>query len=298
MIASEQLPPATSVTHLHLLACANTELTQRAASDSATVRILDAGCGDGRLLAYLHECLSRLHPGWTLELHGFDVIDHGVQQSRFMERTVGSLRERCPAVDWGQCIAAIRANDPWPFEPQSFDLVLSNQVLEHVQDHARFFAESHRVLRPQAHAIHLFPLAHYVYEGHLHLPWVHRIGSHDLRVAYIQLLSRLGLGKYRAHRRDSAVSLVEFSERHADYIAFWTHYLKERQALELTRRAGFRSCLRYTSDFYAQKLRLLARRPVASAYRHADRGLWDSVSAKLLRYVSSVTLVCHKDNRY
>lgn len=294
-MTSTVLPPASSITHLHLLACANTELR---ASDAATVRILDAGCGDGRLVAYLHECLTRLHPGWSVELYGFDVVDHGVQQAGFIDRAARYLNEQCPVVDWTRRIHALQANDPWPFDAQCFDLVLSNQVLEHVHDHPRFFAEAYRVLANGGASINLFPLKHYVHEGHLHLPWVHRIRSHDLRVGYIALLSWLGFGKYTQHRQETGVSIQEFSERHADYMAFWTNYLSEAEALDISRRAGFRSSLRYTSDFYAQKIRALCRISPVLTYRRAGRGLRDSLGAKALRYVSSVTLACHKENKY
>jgi SAM-dependent methyltransferase len=296
--AASELPAAHSVTHVHLLACVLTELARRDPPAGATLRILDAGCGDGRFLAYLDECLTRLRPQWTVEPFGFDVIDHGVQPQGFIDRAVGQLAERRPALDWSDRIRAIRASDPWPFEDAGFDLVLSNQVLEHVQDPARFLGEVRRVLVQGGASLHLFPLKHYIHEGHLLLPWVHRIRSHDLRRGYITFLSRLGLGKFRQHHRDTGVSLATFAERHADYMAFWTHYLSEAEALEAARRAGLRASFRYTSGFYAQKLRSLARRPPGLHYATGPRGLWDSLSVKLLRYVSSVTLTLHKENRY
>jgi SAM-dependent methyltransferase len=283
---------------LHLVACANTELGARHMSDTATVRILDAGCGDGLLLAYLEDCLSQLHPRWRLELYGFDVVDHGVQQSGFMDRAVQFLSGHSPQVNWLHRVRGIGAADPWPFEDQSFDLVLSNQVLEHVQNHASFFREAHRVLAKGGTSVHLFPLKHYIYEGHLHLPWVHRIRSYDLQKFYISMLSRVGLGKYQSHKRESGISVEEFSERHADYMSFWTNYLTEAEALDIARRAGFRSSFRYTSDFYAQKIALILRRNPRVKYRVTGRGLWDSVTVKGLRYVSSVTLTCHKENKY
>jgi len=292
------LPAASSMTHVHLLACVNTELTTATSTPGRVLRILDAGCGNGRLIAYLHACLSRLHPECTIELYGFDVVDHGVQQTGFIQRTVDDLRLQHSEVDWSDRIRAIGSDEAWPFADATIDLVVSNQVLEHVKDHGTFFSELHRVLVRGGKAIHLFPLKHYIYEGHLHLPWVHRIRSHDLRIAYIALLSRLGLGKYPAHRNDQQVTVETFSERHADYMAFWTNYVTESEAHAFAQRAGLRTAFRYTAEFYAQKVRSMVRLPQTLRYRARHRGLWDSASVKILRYVSSVTLTCEKENCY
>ena len=45
-----------------------------------TVRILDAGCGAGRLIACLAEMLPRLRPGLTYQYYGFDVTDRPTKQ--------------------------------------------------------------------------------------------------------------------------------------------------------------------------------------------------------------------------
>lgn len=44
-----------------------------------------------------------------------------------------------------------------PAEGESFDVIFSSNVLEHVRDLAPLFSEMHRVLKPQGVAIHLLP---------------------------------------------------------------------------------------------------------------------------------------------
>lgn len=292
------LPTAASVTHVHLLACVNTQLVGRRLADDAKVRILDAGCGNGALLEHLALGLAALHPTWKVELHGYDVGDHGVQTAGFFEETIGRLQQTMPEVDWLDRLRMISMGDPWPFDAEGFDVVVSNQVLEHVVDHRHFFGEVERVLVPGGSSLHLFPLRHYVYEGHLLLPFVHRIRSDDARRQYIAALSRVGLGKFRSHHTSTGVPLDEFAERHADYINYWTNYLSEGEMLRVAAGARLRASFRYTPEFYLQKMTALRGNPPLTTYRNDNRGVLDSIAIKALRYVSSMTLTLEKINRY
>lgn len=293
-------PVATSITHVHLRACLKTEFSKQASSSAqeGLSRILDAGCGNGSLLAYLQGCLAAENRADAFELFGFDVTDHGVQGAGFMDRTHASLSQQWPSIDWAQRLRVIGASQSWPFDSGQFDAVVSNQVLEHVHDHRHFFSECWRVLKDGGVSFHLFPLKHYIYEGHLNLPWVHRIRSHDLRTAYIAFLSRVGLGKFREARRKTGVTLEDFAAAHADYMAFWTNYLSESEMLDCARSVGFRASFRYTPEFYEQKLRRVLARETKDLYEDSSRSFWDSTATKLLRYVSSVTLTLIKKNAY
>jgi SAM-dependent methyltransferase len=283
-----------------MLTCVNTWLGANLASASAEqpVRVLDAGCGDARMMSYFWQCLRQLHPARQIELYGFDVLDHGVQPSEFMARAVARLSQECPGTDWEQRVVGIRVNEPWPFADAYFDVVVSNQVMEHVSVPQQFLAEHLRVLRRGGTGFHLFPLKHYIHEGHLLLPLVHRFRSWELMRTYIAMLSALGLGKFHEHRRATGVSRHQFAERHADYIYFWTHYLSESQVLDLAKRAGFRACFRFTPEFYSSKLRSLLRAPTRFTYSTGWRSWTDAFAVKFLRYVSSVTLTLEKQNAY
>jgi SAM-dependent methyltransferase len=189
---------AKSITHVHLLRVVATELKAR---QSGAVRLLDVGCGDGALVEYVFRRLPDLAPGVTPEIYGFDVCDHGVQAEGFMDATLATLAAAHRDVPWGARISSIGQDDAWPYEDASFDAVMSNQVMEHVADHDRVFAETSRVLRDGGYAVHLFPLKHCLWEDHLNLPLAHRIVHHDLLRWYIKSMSRLGFGKFGEHRR-------------------------------------------------------------------------------------------------
>lgn len=291
-----QLRPAISVTHQHLLSVLYSELQDRTAGGK--VRILDAGCGNGRLLSYLNSNLPLLLPGVEFELHGFDVNDHGVQAEGYFAHTIAQLTAEHPGIDWKQRLHVIPSAEAWPYEAGYFDVVISNQVLEHVHAPHIFFAETYRVLRRGAFSVHLFPLRHYIYEGHLLLPWVHRILDHDLLVAYIRALSWFGLGKYREHHKATGVTRTDFSRAHADYMAFFTSYLSKREILQICRRAGLRASFRYTDRLYSSKLRQVLRMRPKFQYHRPSSAWMQWIKVMLLRYVGGVTLFLEKDEVY
>lgn len=289
-----RLPPPHSLTHQHLMAIVHT----LAVEGRSEVRILDAGCGDGRFMVFLLQCLRVLAPQLQVHLHGFDVGDHGVQAAGFLENTLERLRAAAPDVPWEDRVRMQTIGQAWRFPDESFDLVLSNQVLEHVHDKAFFFAECHRVLRTGGRAVHLAPLKHCVLEGHVLLPWAHRLRDHGTLVRYIAAWSLLGAGKFRAHHAQTGVSREEFSWRHADYLHFWTAYATESETLDLARAAGLRSGFAFSWEFYLLKLRQVLHLPLPVRYRSRRPAVMEAWAVKLLRYLSSCTLVLEKRNTY
>ena len=289
---------ARSITHQHLLCVVGAELRRRTEISGTPFRLLDLGCGDGSLLAYLVRNLPRLDPEMQLEVYGFDVHDHGVQPEGFMARTIAALESQLPTIPWAERICSISAESAWPYPDEFFDAIISNQVLEHVADHDFLFAETHRTLRQGGFAAHLFPLRHYLYEGHLLLSLVHRIGDFDLLRSYITWMSRLRLGKYRIHRRQEGVTLADYAERHADYMHHFTNYLTYREALQLGKKHHLRTSFRYTREFYNGRLRALFRLSPKVEYATRRSALIDRLSLFFYKYISSITLLLTKKQTY
>ena len=121
------------VAHLHLLSVVNTESYRFPTGE--TVRILDAGCGAGHLIAFLADKLPRLRPGLTFELYGFDVTD---RPSENFGEAVQELARRAPGTPWEERLIRIPAETVWPYPEGFFDMVISNQVGEHLRSRSFF----------------------------------------------------------------------------------------------------------------------------------------------------------------
>ena len=261
--------------HRHITSVIRRECDERGIDKPA---ILDAGCGDGRLLALIGDTLPSVRSG-------FDSADYGLQTSD----VVGSL-----AGD----DAEIRTTNPdgsWPFADGEFDVVVSNQVCEHVADLETFCAENARVLKPGGFGVHAFPLRHMLVEPHMLLPLVHRVRDHTLRAWLIAGFSRLGLGIYRTQARPAGVSLEEFATVHADYSRTFTTYRTWRQVCDVFHRHGLRVSYRHTSTLAQRGLSRMAgrERPGRLLPPLVEAGLFP-----LVRLGVSCTLVVEKAQDY
>ena len=110
----------------------------RFARERGGARVLDFGCGAGRLVQ------AGLDAG--LDMAGADVY-------------YGGSKTRAEAEQTGLLGAAVREihDGRLDFAAASFDLVVNNQVLEHVADLNATLGEIHRVLKPDGAVLSIFP---------------------------------------------------------------------------------------------------------------------------------------------
>lgn len=141
-----------------------------------TARILEVGSGYGFFLCYARNIL-----GWNLwgiepgeaEFSGRDEIaarllrDNSVEPERL---------KRCP----GEAIA---------FDNDSFDVVISNDVIEHVANPEKVIEESCRVLKPGGLIVFNIPNYNWIYEGHYNTPWLPSMPK-SLARSFVSLLGR------------------------------------------------------------------------------------------------------------
>lgn len=116
-----------------------------------TARILDFGCGPCRTL-------NALRALGYVNTFGYDVEDTRAGRNR-----AGVEREN---VSVGTLL-----NLRLPYEDNTFDLVTSDQVFEHVQDQGRVFQELLRITKPGGHGLHIIPARYMPIEGHIKVPF-------------------------------------------------------------------------------------------------------------------------------
>ena len=286
-----------SITYHHLCAVINTEIEKR--SVPPVIRVLDMGCGNGQLIAFLQRKLHQLRNNIKFEIYGFDVVDSNVQVPTYFDSTLKFLGQEFADIDWGKRIFNITTRQEWPFQEGFFDYVISNQVMEHVFDHDFSFQQIRRVLANDGVSVHLFPLINYIYEGHLLLPFVHRISNADLLFDYIKICSRLSMGKYRQFfPHGTNLDLISFCQKHTDYMIYETNYLSLPEVYKIAKRNRMRSSFRYTEEYYFNKLRRVFKRSLKYKYSLVRHPWWERMLLVFLIRLSSITLVLEKDNTY
>ena len=114
------------------------------------VKILDFGCGGGNL----SQCLNQL---------GYDVYGCDVY----------SVCARKPEVNLQKIRVIEKSPYRFPFDDNSFDIIVSTSVLEHAQNTEEIFQETRRVLKPNGYAMHMYPSKWYLpTEPHINIPLV------------------------------------------------------------------------------------------------------------------------------
>jgi SAM-dependent methyltransferase len=159
-----------------------------------TARILDFGCGAGRTIKAMRAS------GYT-NTYGYDVGDGrtllGVDRDRI---SVGSLLD-------------LRL----PYEDDTFDLVTSDQVFEHVQDQVRVFQELYRITKPGGHGMHVIPARYMPIEGHIFVPF----GGVIQHRWWYKLWALLGI----RNKHQRGLSADETADHNAYFVTDATRYI-------------------------------------------------------------------------
>jgi SAM-dependent methyltransferase len=213
-------------------------------------RVLDYGCGDGTVVRRLREA--------GYDAYGVDIRWDGADY--------GDLE----AADLGRAgyLRYYREGGPLPFADGSFELVVSDQVLEHVVPLEAAVREVERVTAPGGVGYHHVPSRGVWREAHIGVTFAHRLPRGRARLAYVVAARRLGLGSFKDER-----PAREWATQMLDWIDRWTVYRSSGE-LELAFgrvahreidycrfRAGARPWLRAVLD------RPGARRPVEALFR-------------------------------
>lgn len=162
-------------------------------------RILDYGCGRGEVVTIGRQRGLDVWGVDTYSGHYVPSLDAVVDETRRYIRQI----ERSRA----------------DFPDAYFDMVLSNQVLEHVTEPEAVIADMGRLLKPGGTLIAAFPVASTWYEGHVGLYFAHRVPRGSFRHAAFVAAHRLGFGLYRGTL--TASEWASESERTLDDVCFY-----------------------------------------------------------------------------
>ena len=180
-------------------------------------KIFDFGCWAGVMVRLL---LERGYDAW-----GYDIMDYRDEKSRALEGRFAFL-DQAPRDTGNHVIDWDKFSLPYP--DNSFDVVFTNQVFEHVMRHDLVFREFARVMKPGAASINIFPPRNYPLEQHIRVPFGHRIHSK----AYYYLMAKLGCrNQYQQDLDPHTIAEVNYR-----YVRDGLNYLPNRELVRLASR--------------------------------------------------------------
>jgi SAM-dependent methyltransferase len=177
-----------------------------------TAKILDFGCGFGRTLRSLRAL------GYV-NTFGYDVVDTRAGRSR-------------RGVDQGDHISVgTLLNLRLPYEDDTFDFVISDQVFEHVQDQGRAFQELLRITKPGGHGLHIIPARYMPIEGHIYVPF----GGVLQHRWWYKLWASLGI----RNEHQAGLSADETADDNAYFVTDATRYISTSCYRVMWEKIGF-----------------------------------------------------------
>jgi len=229
-------------------------------------RLLDFGCGAGEVVA---RALEAGFDAWGVD----SFSDVWVQ---YAERA-GTLGERIRLVADGTAL---------PFADGWFDVVVSNQVMEHVAEPSFVVAELARVLRAGGILIAIFPTREIVVEPHLKAPFVHWFApGSPAQASALALVHALGLGVGAKETRAAWIAAA------TDGLRRLIFYRREREAIAVFG-ADFHLVARAEPAFMRDRI---ARSRQLRRFRKLVAPRWlDPALRMLCVRLANVVLVFHR----
>ncbi len=206
--------------------------------------ILDFGCGSGKSV-------------YDLRQQGYDAYGCDIVFKSEDNVDTSSLHEK-------NLIRLINT-EPYslPFDDNTFDLIISNQVFEHVQNYSETIKELHRILKPEGSTIHIFPSRYSPIEPHVYVPYSSIINSYS----WLYLWAFLGV----RNESQSDLSVHEVANNNYKYLKNNTNYLPKRKINKY-----FQSC--FDSVEYCESLFL----------KHSPRGMYIYKLSKILPFIPAL----------
>jgi len=178
-------------------------------SGNRSASILDYGCGSDEVV------ISGRAAG--LNIYGADVFYEGGN----------SLDAVSASGLFGDVIRRVDG-DRLDFPDGFFDLVMSNQVLEHVDMLDPVLAEICRTMKTGGKFLSIFPTRATIPEKHIGIPFAHWFApGNQARYPYTWMMRLLGFGAHKGK-----ASVTEWTMSQLDWLDSYTHYRTRKEIME------------------------------------------------------------------
>jgi SAM-dependent methyltransferase len=172
--------------------------------------ILDLGCGKGWMVYAFRQLGYRAF--------GTDILSVSSLVYARMQREGLCLSGE-------QVFSTVNSSDcRLPYDDNSFDLVVSYDVMEHIKNYPAVFAEIERVLKPSGKSLHSFPSRYRPIEPHVSIP----LATIFQQYRFLLFWSWLGFGLGANKRTDARRISLENSQ----YLKASTQYLSKRKLVD------------------------------------------------------------------
>ncbi len=181
-------------------------------------KILDFGCGLGSVV------VAGQNRG--IDLNGVDTYEVGGTQYFEKAQKTGLV---------GTKITKTLPNK-LPFKDFTFDLVMANEVFEHVEDLPAILQEIWRVLKDDGYLLCLFPQKEIIHEGHTLIPMLHQFSKKSrFRFYYALVINALITRNFKKTKNVARVITI------LNYLDKFTFYLPKNQLMrEFTKFYNFK----------------------------------------------------------
>jgi len=170
------------------------------------ISVLDWGCGRGRAVAKLRQA------GYNA--YGVEISDETREKGFQLLNQMG--------LSGPDILLGLHEVDKLP--PETFDLVFSDQVFEHVADLNATITAISRLTKPGGAGLHAYPGSANLWEDHIGMPLIHWFPKNSFRKSWITAMLLLGMGRRSGWPQAEGKSLRERSEIFYRYINEKTHY--------------------------------------------------------------------------
>lgn len=259
--------------HNHLLNVIEIEVPPK-----PTLNILDAGCGTLTFSKFLLENLDRGKYN-VINVYGYEISEfyslerlHSyIENDTFLKKS-GIINN----------INVIQLNNyVLPYNNNFFDLIISNQVVEHVSNLEEFYFEQKRILKDDGLIINCFPAKEIIVEPHLKIPFIHNMMHLNFAKRYLNFAYSL-----------KGVKDVNLINNRFSYIQTDTNYKWLFWHLNKLNDENFKANSIYNAFFIFTKLLNIFR--IYRKLNYIKLGIFEPIFAYLSSYFYSVTIIIRK----